>query len=394
MVFKPGDRIEAKVLRIATDQRVLMEFGRFRALAHIDHSVKPGQTLVLKVLDSGSPVHMQIMADEVVADRPLMPQINLAHALSMAEKRELGQLLNRFIDSKALVSSPLDRQHLRQALVGLRDLNTPLSLDLSLKEVATHLQSAIEDCGLFFEKKLAQWFLNPSKDAFATLSGDSAGAHAKMESNNAGYPGVVGRMPDGPTPWDRLLETQDLKARLILIKTFLDQLDPADAKTLAIKDKEVAFLQKAVGRLLGHLEQQQERLIQRNPQSHLFQVIAHWLPVKDQSQPLKLKLYYPKKEKPKGLDTPQYVCLLLEMDRLGPIRADLKLTGRQLHLTFSVLTQGIRQAFESALDNIMPVLEALFDRVEALVQVSVEKIARFDEEQMVALEPGRIDIQT
>jgi len=81
------------------------------------------------------------------------------------------------------------------------------------------------------------------------------------------------------------------------------------------------------------------------------------------------------------------------MDRLGPVRADLRLAGRQLQVTFSVLTRDIRQAFESALSGIMLTLEDLFDEVQALVQVSAEKIARFDKEQMVTLEPGRIDLQ-
>ena len=122
-------------------------------------------------------------------------------------------------------------------------------------------------------------------------------------------------------------------------------------------------------------------------------MLTHWLPVEGQSQPLKIKLYYPKKEKPRVGEAPHYVCLLLDMDRLGPVRTDLKLTGRQLKVTFSVLTQDICQVFESALSSMMPTLEGLFEQVEALVQVSEEKIARFDEEQMVTLEPGGIDIQ-
>ena len=78
---------------------------------------------------------------------------------------------------------------------------------------------------------------------------------------------------------------------------------------------------------------------------------------------------------------------------MGPIRADLRLSGERLQLTFSVLTLEVRQAFEAALTSLIPGLETLFGGVEVLVQVSQEKITGFDEEQMMALEPGRIDIQ-
>lgn len=391
--LKPGDHLAAKVLRIGTDQRVLMDFGRFRALTYTDQTVKPGQTLMLKVMDSGSPIHMQILSDGKVTHQPPMPQINVAQALTINQQRDLGPLLNRMLESKALVSAFDDHQGLRQALVDLRDLNAPLSLELPPKEIAAHLQLAIEERSLFFEKNLAQWLIAASKDSSAALSRESPPAAADEAGDQAGHGRSLAPIPDLPGLGEALLATRDLKAQLLLIKSFLNQINPADARTYASKPKEVKFLQEVVDHLLGHLQEQQEHLIQRSTQSHLFQVMAHWLPVKDQNQPLKLKLYYPKKERPQDLDRPQYVCLLLDMDRLGPVRADLRLAGRELQVTFSVMTRDIRQAFESALRGIVPALEDLFDEVQALVQVSAEKIARFDEEQMVTSEPGRIDLK-
>ena len=393
--LKPGDRLTARVLRVRTDRQVLMDFGRFRALTHIDAAVKPGQTLMLKVMDSGSPIHMQIigiLGDEKVADRPPMPLINPAQALTMDQQRGLGPLLDRMLESRALISAPAEHQGLRQALVDLRDLVSPLSLELPPKEIAARLQYAVEERSLFFEKKIAQWLMSAPKDGFEALSQENPPA-ADAASNLPGKGRALTLMPDLPGLGAGLLGARDLKAQLLLIKSFLNQMDSADARTYALKIREIKFLNGAVDHLLDHLQEQQERLVQRSSQSHLFQVMGHWLPVKDQHQPLKLKLYYPKKERPQGLEAPHYVCLLLDMDRLGPIRADLKLTGRQLQVTFSVLTRDIRHAFESALSGIVPVLEGLFDAVEALVQVSAEKITCFDEEQMVTSEPGRIDIQ-
>jgi len=391
--LKPGDHLAAKVLRIGTDQQVLMDFGRFRALTHIDQTVKPGQTLMLKVMDSGSPIHMQILSDEKVTHQPPMPQINAAQTLTINQQRALGPLLNRMLDSKVLVSAFDDHQGLRQALVDLRDLNAPLSLELPPKEIAARLQFAIEERSLFFEKNLAQSLITAHRDSSAALSLESSPAAADEAGDQAGHGRSLATMPDLPGLGEELVATRDLKAQLLLIKSFLNQMDPADARSYALKSKEVKFLQEVVDHLLGHLQEQQERLIQRSTQSHMFQVMAHWLPVGDQNQPLKLKLYYPKKERPQGPDTPQYVCLLLDMDRLGPVRAYLRLTDRQLQVTFSVMSRDIRHAFESALSGIVPALEDLFDEVQALVQVSAEKIARFDEEQMVTSEPGRIDLQ-
>ena len=395
--LKPGDRLTARVLRTEPDQRVLMDFGHFRALAHMDQSVTCGEVIHLKVTDTGPPVLMRIVRADQTSERPQMPLINPAQVLSREDRQRLDQLVGRMLASKAITGAPQDPGGLRRALSGLRDLMAPLSLEKSSREIAAQLKTKIEDSGLFFEKKLAQWLLNDAKGAHGSkLLNEKEAALSHGDSHREKPVASPVSVASEGRPLERLLITLDMKAHLLVLKSFAEQLDPSGARSYGLTGKQIQFFQHAVSILLEHVQQEQDHLAQRGPQSQLSQlseIMTHWVPVAGQEQSLKLKWYYPVRQGLQDSDRPQQVCLLLDMDQLGPVRADLKLLGRGLQLTFSVTTLEVQHVFEGALEELNAILEAFFSSIDSRVEVSAEKITRFDSPETVLTESGKIDIQ-
>ena len=65
-----------------------------------------------------------------------------------------------------------------------------------------------------------------------------------------------------------------------------------------------------------------------------MQVVQHWFVMENLKQPVQLKAYYPRGKSKDAKGGVHRIALLLEMDRLGMLRVDLALFGRQLHIDF------------------------------------------------------------
>ena len=186
---------------------------------------------------------------------------------------------------------------------------------------------------------------------------------------------------------------RDLKPQLLILKTFLSQIAPEAADQTSVPPKEAAALRQAVEQLLAHVELQQERAVQRSGEADLFHVFAHLLPVKEQPQAVRLKIYYPKQWSSDSQKPKHRIALLLAMDRLGPVRVDLAMVEEQLSIGFFVQDETIRQLFDRHIDIVTTALEPAFEQVMVTTRVSAEKIARFDSEDLAGPAVGRIDIQ-
>ena len=85
-------------------------------------------------------------------------------------------------------------------------------------------------------------------------------------------------------------------------------------------------------------------------------------------------------------------ALLLEMDRLGPVRTDLWRVGRDLNVTFFVQTEKSRTVINDAKRQIHAALKGTFNTVCVNVVVSEKKIEQFDGEDLTRSPQRQVDL--
>lgn len=192
----------------------------------------------------------------------------------------------------------------------------------------------------------------------------------------------------------RQILSGDLKPQLLILKSFLDQATEHPDMSKEENLKDLSILRQTVHQLLSHVEQQQEHAVRRTVEPDLYQVFTHLLPVKDQSAPVRLKVYYPKKGRAAENDPQHRIALLLDMDQLGLVRADLHMVEQQLRIQFYVQDDTIQQMFAQHAHTVAEVLEGEghFETVVIDTRVSMEKIQQFEGEDLAGPPLGRIDV--
>jgi hypothetical protein len=367
MHLRVGDELTGKVLRLEPDGRLLLDLGSFRALAHSSMAVQQGQELRLRVIKTELPLHLQVLegrSDDSPGPPP--PRLMLSDILAPAEHQRLVGIFSRLLQLQGTKapdpSIPVD---VLQAMARVNTLFDPLPLNRSIEHIIRWLRTALQDSGLFFENKLAD----------AILQGNTPTADAALKSTSqdnlhqdAVNPGLV----SGTVK-------KDAKGQLMILRSFLssapEALPPADV----LPEKEVAFLRDAVQRLLSHLEEQQDRIVQRFGENNVYQLVSHWVPVESQGKPIRLKLYYPQKKNFR-YGRPQKIALLLDLDRLGLVRADLAMIGRTLRIDFSVQDQRTLDAIRTQTDTVAVALQGVFDQILIDTRLAMAKIQQFETE--------------
>jgi tRNA G37 N-methylase Trm5 len=115
--------------------------------------------------------------------------------------------------------------------------------------------------------------------------------------------------------------------------------------------------------------------------------------MQDKGAPVQLKVYYSKKGRQEGQQARQRIALLLQMDRLGMVRADIAALDGTLHVHFFVQDEATAQRFRKNIETVRRPLGADFDEVVVKVLVSRNKIAGFHDEEGHDETPGRIDLK-
>lgn len=159
----------------------------------------------------------------------------------------------------------------------------------------------------FFEKML--------ESVIARLMTESETASTRQLANH----------PDVQSVMER-----DLKASLLILKAFV-----ADEGALhkAFDPGTATSLRKAVDALLADINAQQGRAVKQLDSAEPFQVFTYALPLDEEKQAAKLKIYYQKKQRA-GSKNGFQISLLLSMDRLGELRTDFYLLEKDLTVTF------------------------------------------------------------
>jgi hypothetical protein len=368
--LRPGDLLTGKVVKLSVDGQALMDFGGFHARAQIDWAVQPGQLFTMEVVESGTPLILRVRDDVGQSVTPPIPPFDFNRAMTTADYQRLLSLMDRIVrvSDTSMSRDPLPGRIL-DALVQLKAVlqPIPISANQNTDQLARHLRQVIGGSGLFFEKDMAE------VAATATKSGS--------------------RFGDTPGQTLRSVIANDLKAQLFQLKAFFSGPEGYVESLTELSAKEVSFFKNSMERMLTHLQDQQGRIVSRFGESDPMLVITHHFHVEDQRQPVKLRVYYSKKgRKDRGAGLNR-LAMLLNMDRLGPVRIDLAMFGDSLEIGFFVQNETVRRTFVSAVDQIKGALSGVYARVQVVTRISEQKIAQFDREDFSGSGSGMIDIQ-
>jgi len=364
--FKPGSILRLQILELKGD-RALVDFGTFKATADIRVPVTLGEKLLVRVQETGRQLKLNLInteqikslaADSAPRSEGHFPAEDIRRILS-----DLKPILNQTLASPDAANLP---SKILDILVALNAHFEPFDLTADIAGIASRLKAYLDNSGIFYEKLLER--------AVLESSGDVQTEALKQPT------GVTDLQP---------LATEDLKAGLMMLKDFGEN----DAYLLKmLDDKSVLALRRAAESLLEHIDQQQGRAVKQLDGTELFQVFHYTLPLKDDNQTARLKIYYqklPRADKRKGFQ----ISLLLSMNRLGDLRADFSLLEKDLTVTFFVKDQPAQTIFQRHVCELQELLTPLFDQLFMRVMISEKKIKNFDREYVRTSGDRRVDLR-
>ena len=156
--------------------------------------------------------------------------------------------------------------------------------------------------------------------------------------------------------------------------------------------RDLAKLKAAVDSLLNEINNQQSLAVKKHLHPDPFQVLTFLLPLKENDQHAKVKFYYPKKQNGAAKNGFK-ISILLNMDAMGEIRADLFLLNKELTITFFVRDDVNKQAIESHYLEINTALNNVVEYLVLRTVVSSKKISDFHREDWGLAEDKRVDVR-
>ena len=242
------------------------------------------------------------------------------------------------------------------ALTNIQQLLRPVSATGDSTTLMATIKDFVENSGIYFEKRM------------------EAAIRSLQDRPTPMTPSELAEQPS-----IRELMVKDLKPNLLILKQFFES-QPLDQQA---GDRHLLETMKSVvERTLAHIEQQQSGATEKPVDPNLFQAFSHLLLLADHRRDARLKVYYAKKGRDEDDNKNPRVALLLEMDRMGTVRSDLWMVGRDLNITFFVQTAETKTAIHAVQDEIKTALNESFNTVAVSIVVSEKKIAQFDEEDL------------
>lgn len=366
--LKPGDVLNVKVLEVFEDRRALVDLGRFRALADITFPVAAGDEIRVRIQETQGQLRLQVVP---VAGDPVPSATGMAAGPVQAVAVESLKQLQVRIDQLAGAlqrlpdSQPLSAEF-RQVVDALRLFLEPFEPGSSPDALARKLKEFCQDSGLFLEHRLA---------ATVRTSTDRAGGAPPPEAGSAGAPG-------------RILAT-DLKARLVFLKVFFDS---AAGRQLAHDSREVGGLARAAAELLADIRAGQEQMTKPAAASDPFQMVHFALPLPEDRGRAGLKIAY-RRRPAAGTREGHRAAILLQLDRMGAVRADLTLLSAGLNLSIFVSDAGLRDLVNRHAPEVRDALAPFFEHVTVQVSVSPRKIDRFASEDWLPAGKTQVDVR-
>ena len=154
----------------------------------------------------------------------------------------------------------------------------------------------------------------------------------------------------------------------------------------------LSLLKGTIDSLLADINQQQGRAVAQLNSADPFLVFSFTLPLKEENQTARLKVFYEKKQKA-GSKKEFQISLMLSMDRLGDVRTDLTLTGRDLQVAFYVSEPSTKIKIHNNLSKLNELLGPLFENIQLKVNVSQKRVKDFDRFDTFSDDNRRVDVR-
>jgi hypothetical protein len=367
LALKPGDLLRVNVLEVFEGQRALVDLGRFRAMAAVTFPVASGDELWVRVIETQSQLRLQL----VPAPAEPAPAAGTAAGPALAVSAESLRQVQVWIDQlsgseRQVADAPRLPAEPKQVLEALRRFLDPFEPGSGPDILAAKLKEFCDDSGLFLELRLA--------DAVKSAVDGTDRA-----------PALGGAPPDLP---GRIL-TADLKARLMLLKGFLES---PSGRQLATDSREAAGLTRAATRMLADIRAGQEQMAKPAAAAEPYQMVHFALPMPDDRHEVHLKIAYPRR-RPAGTPEGHRAAILLQLDRMGAVRADLMLLGRSLNVSIFVSGPEIQDLVIRHAPEVREALSAIFENVGIHVAVSPQKISQFVAEDWRPVGESQVDVR-
>ncbi|CAB1061284.1 hypothetical protein D1BOALGB6SA_6057 [Olavius sp. associated proteobacterium Delta 1] len=363
--FKPGSTLRLKVIELRGD-RALIDFGHFRATADVKIPVALGEELLVKVQESGPQLRLCLLNPElktISSTDSGPPHLeNLSDDGFKGIQKDIKQILNQILAGQSVKNIP---KPILNILEGLNTHFETFNLEKVIAEVMPRLKLYVDHSGIFFEKML--------ESVIARLLNESEAASSRQLANH----------PDVQTIVER-----DLKASLLVLKNFVEN-DASLQKTF--DSRTMTTMRQAVDVLLTDITNQQGRAVRQLDSTEPFQVFTYALPLEEEKQAAKLKIYYQKKQKA-GSKKGFQISLLLSMDRLGEVRTDFYLLDTDLKVTFFVKDPSTKAKIQENCLDLQEILNPFFNQTLVQVIVSEKKIKDFDRENVQITSDRKVDL--
>ena len=367
-IIKPGDIFDIKIIEVKDDQRAMVDFGKFRALAKIQFPVKAGADFVAKVTDTAGQLRLQVIdpntgtisTDKTVSNRLEILSFDLFNKIQSEIKQAAQHMLQASPGSE---SPPV---HVNQALTALEAHFAQLDLSQDIRKWLPLIKTYVENSGLFFEKNIAE--------LIHTVSQRPDAQNIKELVHDPRIQHIIGR---------------DLKPILLMLKAYLET---PEANAKFPDDKSLANFKGTLDILLTDIQDQQSRAVRKHDLAEPYQVFSFTLPLKENREKARLKLYCPKKNQG-GAQNGFKISLLLEMDRIGEIRTDFFMLDKDLTITFFVKDDDTRTQLENHYSEIRDPLKPLFDYLVLKTVVSQKKINEFHHIDLELISDRQIDLR-
>ncbi len=173
-----------------------------------------------------------------------------------------------------------------------------------------------------------------------------------------------------PTGFNRLFGRilANLKPELQALEKYFKTVDDRSDMEASAGHKQ---LHKSVGELIRTIDQQQAAET-RDQAPDTMQMISYDLLLKESDQKARLKIFYRKKKR-ENTQKDHRASLQLKMNKIGDIRTDFILAGKQLDITFHVNSTEIKRKIEENVQEVRGRLTELVDDVSLEIKVSEKK---------------------
>jgi hypothetical protein len=366
-IVKAGDVFSLKIIDIKDNQRALVDFGKFRAIAEIKFPVQVGAELLVKVTDTDGQLRLRLIDPDsktFISSKSEIKNLEILSSDVFSKiqsdiKQTVHQVLN-------LPDSPVLPESIRKAMAALAAHFAAIDLNKAVAKWFPLLKSYVENAGFFFETKLKNIIHKFDEHQKFALTRDLAEA-----------------------PEIKQIFAKDIKPMLLMLKEYLEAPD-SNAKLLGAKS--FLSLKNPLDLLLTDIVDQQARASQRHERTEPYHVFLCSIPLKEKRQKATLKLYCPKKKK-NGSKAGFKISVFLEMERIGEIRTDFFLVRKDLTITFFVKDNARKKQFEEFFIEMRNALDPWFDYLVLRAVVSGKKIRDFHYEHLDLGKNRQIDLR-